>query len=410
MSNKITNDDSFQNYIGKYISLTENGVKKKYYVSEISKSSFLSNVSILQGVSGTDFNFTSAGVQQKCDTCDFPCVSAIPVIELIFPGKKTTRDVYQQGYLLQKDYIDEIHCPIINDYKTATIYTSVLSADFNVVWLIPSNRTDINISTDDVFIKIKESYPSLFTSFTTSFSAFFFDPAYYYENDINEFRIDHIYANNPGAPTYVGYNPSWFWCDFYNDGLANATYYTSRILYKKIVQNSNGSYHLSCYPWLQYELTPSEWGGDSSVSTPRGDYVTPFPPSLYPDSQQVTGVFLDLNPCSVPNVEFYQYNIQDYYTDFLTYLSYLDSYESPYYPFPFLRKIEVYDSCSLSNSNFIYVGRDTAKRDNGINYTGTIFYSNSTADVFSGDFYYSPSQTYKHTILNGIQISYDSCF
>lgn len=73
MSNKISNDDSFKDYIGKYVVLTQNGVKKKYIVTEINKSSFLSNVSILQGVSGTDYTFTDSGITQACCTLSGFC-------------------------------------------------------------------------------------------------------------------------------------------------------------------------------------------------------------------------------------------------------------------------------------------------------------------------------------------------
>lgn len=66
MSNKISNDDSFENYTGKYITLTQNGVTKKYFVSEIGKNSFLSNVSILYGVNETDYNFTDDVTQGCC--------------------------------------------------------------------------------------------------------------------------------------------------------------------------------------------------------------------------------------------------------------------------------------------------------------------------------------------------------
>lgn len=406
MSNKITNDDSFQEFIGKYITLTQNGVRKKYYVSEINKASFLSNVSILQGTNNTDFSFTSAGTRQKCDACDFPCISSVPIIQLIFGGK----GYYNQSYLLDKDYIDEVHIPVINNYNTCTIYTSVLSADFNMVWLIPSNDTSIVVNADDAYAEIKEQYPSLLTSYTTSFSAFFFNPAYYYDNGLNEFKINHVTANNPASPliSYSGYNSNWFWTSFYRNGVANATYYTSRIITKKKIFDQTGQKTLSCYPWFQYSLQPASWGDDSSESTSRGDYTVPFPPSyITPEVQQVTAVFLDLNPCSVPNIEFYSYVLSGYYTDFTNYQSYPDSYS---YQFPLLKKFRVYDSCSELNPFYIYKGNDTVGRNGGLK-DRTIYYSNSTGDVYNGVFSYSDGGLYyNYTVNNGIIIGDEPCF
>jgi hypothetical protein len=182
MINKISNDDVFKNYVGKYIKLTENNVTKKYLVGEIDKNSLLRDVSIQQGVSGTDYSFTSAIILQRCFICDNPCVSAVPIIELFFPGKGSGNAEYGDVPYYTRlvyPYFNENHVPVINNHRIGTISLSVLSADYNIVWLIPSNES-YNINHDNVFSDWRLRYPppSPFYSKTTAFQVLYYDPAY----------------------------------------------------------------------------------------------------------------------------------------------------------------------------------------------------------------------------------------
>lgn len=417
MSNKISNDDSFQNYTGKYISLTQNGVTKKYFVSEIGKNSFLSNVSILQGTDQTNYSFTSAGVPQRCDACDFPCISAVPIIEMIFPGRGLSQNYYAGNSLsLQKPYFDEKHVPVINNHNIATIDLAVLSADFNIVWLIPSTE-QYKIDVDDVFKPIIESsFPDIFTSRTTSFSAYYFNPSYYNDNGFNQFKIDHIYANNPLSSDFAipeGYTDQWFWGYFFEDVLP--TFESSRIMYKKLITDSTGSKTLTCYPWYLYSLTNSDVN-PSIYTFYSKEFRPPFSPTFYNNSehQQISFTFLDLNPCSPPVIEYYQYDNTKYYTFPDTHDAYI-YYDSPFLPHPILRKIDFYTSCSTSSPvSSLYIGANKGRFGAGP-WTSTIYYHNSAATdiVESARIYYTnefyPGEIYYIDIQQGKKINGSTC-
>lgn len=62
--NYISNNDQFENYIGKYIDIFINGVYKKYYVSRIESGSITTNVAILYN---DTFSIVGDSSQQKCE-------------------------------------------------------------------------------------------------------------------------------------------------------------------------------------------------------------------------------------------------------------------------------------------------------------------------------------------------------
>jgi hypothetical protein len=421
MINKISNDDVFKNYVGKYIKLTENGVTKKYLVGEIDKNSLLRDVSIQQGVSGTDYSFTSASILQRCFICDNPCASAVPIIELFFPGKGSGNAEYGDvPYYtrLTYPYFNENHVPVINNHRIGTISLSVLSADYNIVWLIPSNES-YNINRDNVFSDWRLRYPppSPFYSKTTAFQVLYYDPAYYYTNDWNTFRIDHTYAYNPlnagfpsGEPVDYGDGTNWFWGNFYNSSRAN-----SRIIYKQKEQIGDTT-SITCTGWKLYDLTESEVGLFGSSVWYGGEYAPPFNTyeltQTYSYSQQVTSVFLDLNPCSPPVVNIYQYDINDYYrhesNNGLTNTAYIN-YSRPFYPAPMLRKLNVYTQCNYSQATAIYVGIDKSLRtgdpistayyydSGGVNIIdyNFIYYNDSSGTIREYTVYYGNLQDYR---------------
>lgn len=303
MSNKLTNDDSFQNYVGKYITLTQNGVKKKYYVSEINKASFLSNVSILQGTNNTDFSFTSAGTKQKCDICDDACIYNVPILQLNFRG------IYPDNIStdrLVKSYYDEKHDLFINGKKVCTIDTSVLSAWENIIYVIISDNKNLQIDVNDV-----RDYLS--TSSTTSFSSIYFDPLYYNFNGVNSFHTTPVYADNPN--TYGEYSQPWSRSypvptnAFYTSFFATAAP-TTCFIRKKILTNTNGTSSLGCVKWLCNDFGFHSF--PSGFPYLQSDFVDGYESSYRSNSC----IFYDMNPCSNPNnyIEGFIYNTEEYYS------------------------------------------------------------------------------------------------
>ena len=421
MINKISNDDVFKNYVGKYIKLTENNVTKKYLVGEIDKNSLLRNVSIQQGVSGTDYSFTSASILQRCFICDNPCVSAVPIIELAFFGRGSGDAQYGlAGYhrRLVYPYFNENHVPVINNHRIGTISLSVLSADYNIVWLIPSNES-YNINHDNVFNdwRLRWPSPSPIYSYTTAFQVLYYDPAYYYTNDWNTFRIDHTYAYNPinpgfpsGEPDDYGDGTNWFWGKMYDwpDG--------SRIIYKQKEQIGDTT-SITCTGWELYSLSVYEINLIASQLWYSGEYDPPFNTYQLTQmrSQQVTSIFLDLNPCSPPVVNFYQYDINDYYSHYsnngLISHAYI-YYSTPYAPAPMLRKLNVYTQCNFSQTTAIYVGADKRLRT-GEPLGTAYYYDSGGVNIIDYNFIYYydfVGNIREYTIYQGNQAGYRICY
>lgn len=425
MSNKITNDDSFQNYIGKYITLTENGVKKKFYVSEITKSSFISNVSILQGVSGTDFTFTSSGVKQKCDICEDACVYNVPVLQIYFRGMNSAN--YSN---FAKKYYDEKHEIYINNHKICTVDTSILSANENIIYVIFSNTNNLKININDVWDYNRQFYP--ITSTTSSFSAVYCDPIHYNFRDVNAFHSKPVYANNPN--NFSTSNPPWGrgypvpWYAFYTSFFALAAP-TTCLHRQKIITNTDGTSSLGCIKWLCNDFAGHDQGsGFAYLATDFVDgYVSTY-------ARGISCVFYDFDPCVNPN----DY-IEGYIFDTTKYFTYTNDYPSistgvynyyPYYertsqtpassfgcPTYFTRTV-MYSSTVFSEQNRVVVYNPTWE---GATYTHTWTFEqeqnvvpNFEASIFldlgltpfngilyNRDLKFNPVRTYRYTVING---------
>jgi hypothetical protein len=306
MINKISNDDVFKNYVGKYIKLTENGVTKKYLVGEIDKNSLLRDVSIQQGVSGTDYSFTSASILQRCFICDNPCVSAVPIIQFEFKGMSSG----EYGSFTKR-YYDEKHDIYLNGRKICTVDTSVLSCAVNKLWLIPSDFT-FRIDMNDVWDN--RDYATYFGGRTTAFSACYFDRTFYNKDSINRMVIDPVYANNPNIYTWYRFALSGtsmpsnvFFTSFWNDDGVR-----SGIIRKKMTLSANNILALSCQKWScnAFDSDPS---GEYYTQSDIGDglqsnhwYWSNFNASWY-----------DLDPCNDPEnyIPNYAYENSLYYSD-----------------------------------------------------------------------------------------------
>jgi hypothetical protein len=104
---KISNNNTFANYIGKFIDVNIEGTIHKFLVSEIDAGSITTNAGILYPDS---FSILRESPNQECDICDDPCANSVPIIELNFYGKGSNN--YDDGH--KKHLINDIAKGILN--------------------------------------------------------------------------------------------------------------------------------------------------------------------------------------------------------------------------------------------------------------------------------------------------------
>lgn len=311
MRNKISNNDVFEDYIGKYITLIQDGVKKKYYVNEINKNSFLSNVSILKGENGTDYSFSSAGILQRCFICDYPCISSVPIIQFEFEGMASTQYAF-----FTKNYYDEMHDIYLNDHKISTVNTSILSAMINKIYFIPSDYI-FNINLNDVWDN--RDYATYFNGKTTAFSACYFDYTFYNRGGLNKLRIQPVYADNQNTKLWYRYNiagtnipNSAFFISFCHDNGVNSGIIRKKMVTNSVGTSSTGQYTLSCQKWNCNSFTSDPNAQPYLLSDINDGYINPH---WY--WSNFNAIWYDLDPCTDPEnyIPDYSYENTLYYTD-----------------------------------------------------------------------------------------------
>jgi len=393
---KISNDDTFENYVGKFIDMNINGTIRKFFVSDIDSGSITTNAGILYPNS---FSILRESPNQECNICDDPCANSIPIIELNFSGKNYTT----YGSYLINDKVNETHDVFLNNNKICRINTQLLSADFNRLWLIPfySNNVEIPNFFDD-------SYGTAVA--TRAASCVFFDPLFYNSKNWNCLTVIPISANNPNT---LGDPNQTFFTNFYNSIAGD--YSTHRrepnVLTNKIILNSTGVSAVSCNPWQQYDISQYENFGDFSCYFTNCPYLsTDLVSGSY--TQLISTFFVDLNPCQNPT-EYslgFTYDADRYYTDTNQFIKV--AYESvqspdPYFGAPALRKYIFYTNCSLSNTIELYNGKS-----NVTFYSEPRWYSDLGLTLFTGSFYrFDPTYNDVHEVqvVNGAEISDTIC-
>lgn len=400
---KISNNDTFANYIGKFIDVNIEGTIHKFLVSEIDAGSITTNAGILYPDS---FSILRESPNQECDICDDPCVNSVPIIELNFYGKGSNN--YNDGskqYLIN-DRVNELHDVFINNNKICRINTNVLSAGFNRLWLIPFYSSNVQIPNffDDQINTLID---------TVQVSCVFFNPTFYNSKDWNSLVVIPISAYNPNT---LEYPPQSFFTNFYSNIGPNSYAFVRDgpdILTNKILLNSTGVSSVSCNPWEQYDISESSLFGNVPCYFTNCPYLsTDLRFGTY--SQNISTFFIDLNPCQNPT-EYslgFTYDPNRYYTDTNSGNRY--AYEGelapdPYFGAPALRKYIFYTDCSLSNTIELYNGMCNVPPGE------PRWYSDLGLTLFTGNFYrispntFSPDDVLEVQVVNGAEIGDTYC-
>ena len=397
---KISNDDTFENYVGKFIDMNINGTIRKFFVSNIDSGSITTNAGILYPDS---FSILRESPEQECSICNDPCVDSVPIIELNFSGKNYTT----YGSYLIDDKVNETHDVFLNNNKICRINTQLLSADFNRLWIIPfyTNNVEIPNFFDD-------SYGTAVA--TRAASCVFFNPSFYNSKDWNCLTIIPVSANNPNT---LGDPVQTFFTNFYNNiGYDYSTYRREpNILTNKIILSSTGVSAVSCSPWRQYDISYSNFDNFTCIDTNCPYLSTAYVLGSY--IQTVSTFFVDLNPCQNPT-EYslgFTYDADRYYTDTNPFIRLAYEPEitpDSYFGAPALRKYVFYTDCSLSNTIELYNGRS-----NVTYYSEPRWYSDLGLTLFTGNFYiidpdeYDPElfTVYEVQVVNGEEVNSNIC-
>jgi hypothetical protein len=417
MSNKLTNEAQFEQYVDDYITVTENGLLKKYLVKRIDKNSIVNDAEIYR----TPHEVLGLSEEQKCDICEMPCPFNIPVIQVLFGGKGSNYygDVDQHLIL---NYINEEHHVYLNEHYIGAINTRILSANYNNVWFVPSNKDVVLDDINYVWGRGTSSSPPFSTSHpTTAFSVMTFNPDFYKKDDWNVLYITPFTANNVHDGTFPAFPSNYFWSGFYTYG-GVAGFQNTGILNMKLLSLENGTNALSCSVWTQHSMDIANTYDYAFVSSQaEGDY--PYDKdSMLPNtySQIVSTWFVDLDPCRLPQnypISMYKYSPTDYYTDKYVTSPYdrLNAYthggrEQGFIEAPILRQLIVYADDSLTTSITLYLGRDEFLF-NG-NAALSIYYSDNRAiHPYNGEVYYRRYDDvigwilYRMIIINGVDVS-----
>jgi hypothetical protein len=389
---KISNDDNFENYLNKYISMEINGVVKKFYVSEIDSNSFVTNAGILR-----NYNVLGESESQQCDVCESTCFNNIPIIELNFIGKGRYGNDYL-SYLIDNK-VKETHDVFLNNNKICRINTESLSANINRLWLIPFYSSNVQIPN-----YFDDEYGTMI--YTSAASCVFFDPSYYKRKDWNYITINPVSANNPNT---LGQPSQTFFTNFYGNDLSYVFHrYSFNILNNKILVNNSNVSSVSCDAWLQYRFDSSNYSFECCYPTNCYYLSTSLIPKSY--CQQVSTFFIDLDPCQNPteyNLGF-TYDGTRYYADDSSFkYAYLNEQPpDPYFGAPSLRKHIFYSDCSKTNTVELYNG----KSNTGI-YGSPIWYSDLGLTPYNGFFYVvdDTGDVSEVEVVNGEVISSNFC-
>lgn len=383
MSKKISNDDSFESYLGKYIQLNVDGVIRKYYISNINANDFVTQAAILR-----NYSIIGESSKQECDICEDVCYRNFPVIKVMFQNV-VDNTYYNSPYI--NNYSSEIHEIILNGTSLGRINTTFQKENHNEIWFVPYNPSQIIVSTTYA----SSSNSSLFNSYTygdiDSLVLSSFDSSLLRINDYNEISIRPISAWNPVISDLDSFGY------FFTPPLSSAFFLNPQITLDihKIFPLTTNTSSISCQSYTMHNFSWFEGnsesmhlinndpqslrfinGGSSGGTYTNSRYINNYL-SAGCVFQPYSASFYYFNPCQLVSPGYYPLDPEYYYT-YET-----DENGDPINPFdtrfaygwedygfynssplsnpnlPLLRKYQFFSSANLSNPIFIFVGSNT---------------------------------------------------
>jgi hypothetical protein len=384
---KISNDDTFENYVGKFIDMNINGTIRKFYVSNIDSGSITTNAGILYPDS---FSILRESPNQECNICDDVCYQNIPVIKIAF---QNVVDNVSEGTPFINSYSSEIHEVILNGTSLGTVNTTFQKGNHNEIWFVPYNPSQVIVSTTYA----SSSNSSIFNTYAygniDSLVLSSFDISLLNKNYYNEISLRPISAWNPvKCNDYDG-------CIF-QPALSSAFFLNPEITLDihKILPLTTNTSSISCQSYTMYNFSWFEgngsimglhggndptslrfFNGGSSTSVVVYSRYTNTYLSAGSVFQPYSASFYYFDPCQLDSPAYYPLDPNYYYTYetdvngeptnvFDTRFAY--GWASGNYSFynaspasnpnlPLLRKYQFFGSANINDKIFIFVGGNT---------------------------------------------------
>jgi hypothetical protein len=435
---KISNNNTFANYIGKFIDMDIEGTIYKFFVSEIEAGSITTNAGILYPDS---FSILRESPSQECDICDDVCADNIPVIKVMF-SNIVNNTGGGGGYPYINTYSSEIHEIILNGTSLGQINTTFQKGKHNEIWFIPYNPSEVIVSTSYASSSNSSIYNTFAYGNIDSLVLSSFDSSLLSKNDYNEISIRPISAWNPVR------------CDdsecAFQPPLSSAFFLNPEITLDihKILPLTTNTYSISCQSYTMHNFSWFEGNGDSlslqggneptalrfvnggrespgySITSYRyvKDYLSAG--SVY---QPYNASFYYFDPCQLDSPAYYTLDPDYYYTysikpngdptnRFDTRFAYgwseggLSFYnESPSANpnLPLLRKYQFFGSTNIDDPIYIFVGTKTKNPDE---YNSNVINNSEykTRDPVLGSTNNADTGGFMNYYSNGVRALYNS--
>lgn len=396
---KISNDDTFENYLGKFIDMNVNGTIRKFFVSNIDSGSITTNAGILYPDS---FSILRESPEQECSVCSDVCYQNIPVIKLIFTNyvDNTSIPEYFGGPVSEyvNDYADDTFDLVLNGVVIGRINTRDYKSpkpsdlfDFRTyrrseIWFIPNYTTNLSVSYEYASASNVSSYYSFSYGEINTLGLSSYNGNLFNKNSFNEIALVPVSCSNPTVCNE-------FTC-LYNPPISSAflTYPAVTLDVHKIILNENGTSALSCVSYNMFNFERESVDSFSSLGRvnlhTQNFYINKDSPgavdlrfyngSLSAGSifQSISTSFFYFDPCEIVNPPFYSldeqyyyvynkpegasnlYNVQFAYALPINSQSFTKEQPINNPAPPVLRKMIFFDSPSLEDKKTLYIGEN----------------------------------------------------
>jgi hypothetical protein len=381
---KISNNNTFANYIGKFIDVNIEGTIHKFLVSEIEAGSITTNAGILYPDS---FSILRESPNQECDICDDVCVNNIPVIKVMFRNIVETF-AYGSSTTINNFY-GEIHELILNGTSLGRINTTFQKGKHNEIWFVPYDPSKVVIST---LTYASSSNSSIYNTNSwgniDSLVLSSFDSSLLSKNDYNEISIRPVSAWNP-----VSSDPGYPLV--YNPPLSTAFFLSPLVTLDihKILPLTTNTSSISCQSYTMHRFNNSSIDQFADSNSLRFhdpidlDFRSVWPyVNNYMSAgcifQTFSASFYYYDPCQIESPLYYPLDPEYYYTYatgiakniFGVKFAYGRPNEINMYPnnylisdnpaLPLLRKYEFFNSRNINDKLYLFVGSNTKNTDN----------------------------------------------
>lgn len=256
---KISKDDIFSNYVGKFIDVNDNGVIRKYFVSNIDSGSITTGAGILYP---NTFSVLRDSPEQSCDICSDVCYQNVPVVKIIFTNyvDNTSVPEYFGGPVSDyvNDYANDTYDLYINgqkigridtrDYKSPRPVDSHNGLKRNEIWFIPNYNTNLSVSYEYASASNRSNRYSFFYGDINILGLSSYNSDIFNKNSYNEIALIPISSSNPTVCNDLV-------CNF-NPPISSAFLVQPSITLDihKVILNENGTSALSCVSYNMHDF------------------------------------------------------------------------------------------------------------------------------------------------------------